>query len=356
MNRKEILLSGITKDQFGLEIGAYHSPLVPKMDGYNSIVLDLFNQTELRERARSTPGVPSECIDRIEQVDIIGSAIFLKDALIKNKLYGKLDYIISSHNFEHIPDPIRFLQASESGLKPGGHLIMAIPDRRFCFDYFRPNSTTADFLSAYSEKRIRPSPNQIFSHLSLNSFFQREGKRSFGFSVIDDPSQIIPSEDIAYAYQNWRYAIENPEEFYPDIHCWTFTPSSFEMIIQDLWFLDLIKLQILDIQSHGEFEFYAKLAVCPSIDQIDKRGYYERRANLMRAINNEGYDNTIRAYQMRGELEAAYAREAANTAQLRASFTEMQRRLNALENSTSWKLTAPIRSVMRWLRSKSLRG
>ena len=38
---------------------------------------------------------------------------------------------------------------------------MAIPDRRACFDYFRPLTRLSDWIQAFVEDRSRPSSAQI---------------------------------------------------------------------------------------------------------------------------------------------------------------------------------------------------
>ena len=77
--------------------------------------------------------------------------------------------MISSHNFEHSPNPIRFLQGCGKVLKPGGVLSMALPDKRACFDYFRPHTTLGQWLEAFFAERERPTPAQVFDQDSLHS-------------------------------------------------------------------------------------------------------------------------------------------------------------------------------------------
>ena len=177
MDRRAVLLKGITKDMLGIEIGPYHQPLVPKREGYRSLSLDVFDTEALRKNAATDSAITKNEAEQIEEVDLVGSAPRLAELVETKGLVGQCDYIISSHNFEHIPDPIRFLQGCEKALKPQGFLSMAVPDKRCCFDYYRPLSMTGDLLEAYFEKRERPSRAQIFQARSARLPFSRQGCR-----------------------------------------------------------------------------------------------------------------------------------------------------------------------------------
>ena len=87
----------------------------------------------------------------------------LQELIRKESCY---DWIIASHVIEHIPDLISYFQQCEALLKPDGILSLIIPDKRYCFDYFSPISTTGNLLDAYAEKRVRPSHGQVFDHFA----------------------------------------------------------------------------------------------------------------------------------------------------------------------------------------------
>ncbi len=184
MDRKEVLLKRRWQASTRHRNRPWFSPLVPKGEGYNSLSFDVFDEAQLKQKAQDDRFVPKDCISKIERVDLVGNVTQLAEMLRSKSLLGKLDYVMSSHNFEHVPDPVRFLQACEQGLKPGGPPIMAVPDRRACFDYFRPFSTTADFLSAYFDARDKPSASQVFVQNSLFGSLHVGGEEHVAFPLL----------------------------------------------------------------------------------------------------------------------------------------------------------------------------
>jgi len=295
-DRKDEVTKYISMDMFGIEVAPWIKPLVPKRTGYNSIVLDVFDTEKLIENAHAAN--LSDYIGAIESVDIVGDACSIAEAVAQRYELGTFDYIVSSHNLEHLPDPIRFLQGCEKVLKPGGMLSLALPDRRISFDYFRPHSTLADWLEANFEQRVRPTQTQIFAQTSLHSMYYRNGDPQYGFSLTDDPAQVLPLETLKEAYDQWKLYNEQADEVYHDVHCWTFTPSSFELIIRDLGFLELSKLQVLELAQADAIEFFVHLRNMRDLPypNIKDREYYDLRRQLLHRINNEGYANCIKAY------------------------------------------------------------
>jgi SAM-dependent methyltransferase len=86
-----------------------------------------------------------------------------------NKLVDekRFDYIITSHVIEHVPDMIGWLKELADVLKDNGVLSLAIPDKRFTFDYYRELSTPGMFIESYLRNLRRPSPQAIFDYVAL---------------------------------------------------------------------------------------------------------------------------------------------------------------------------------------------
>lgn len=276
----------------GIEIGPWFNPICPKREGYAALVLDVFDQAELKERARNDPGIDQEMVDRIEPVDIVGSVAEMDQLVASRNMNGTLDYVVSSHNFEHIPDPIRFLRACAGVLNADGVLSMAVPDRRTCFDHFRPHSTTGDILEAFWARRVKPSPAQIFSHISLHAANTIEGVERIGWGLSSSPAQVSLRDTITNAYDVAQRHLSNDDEPYFDAHCWTFCPSSFEAIILDLNALGLINLSLRRIVSYGGHEFYVHLERSGEALEPGSADFRTHRSELLRKIVDENAEHT----------------------------------------------------------------
>ena len=59
---------------------------------------------------------------------------------------NSLDFIYSSHVFEHLPNPFKVLKKWHSKLKHDGWILAVIPDPRYTFDYRQPLTTLFDAL------------------------------------------------------------------------------------------------------------------------------------------------------------------------------------------------------------------
>lgn len=286
MTRRSRILTGIAKTDLGLEIAPWFSPLAPKREGFNVRTVDVFDFETQMSRARQDPAIAEGSYGNIEAIDYIGSACDIA-RIVPATEHGSFDYIVSSHNFEHLPDPIKFLQGCETLLKPGGLLSMAVPDLRGCFDYFRPWTVTADWIEAFIEGREKPSQRQLFISHSSDACAQSGGV-NHGTFPFDQPIERIAHRDgpgLAAALRarlaDWQ---ADTGAGYVDCHCSAMTPSSLELMLLDCQALGLIGLAIESIESLGQFEFYVRLRRAREPLSIDDGTYTARRNALMRQI------------------------------------------------------------------------
>jgi SAM-dependent methyltransferase len=291
-DRIQVLLSGITKEQIGIEVAPWWNALVPKRAGYRSLSLDVFDADTLKANARREVLISDKEIENIEHVDLVGSASNIAELLAPRELLGAIDYVVSSHNFEHLPDPVKFIKGCETALKPGGVVSMAIPDRRASFDYFRPLSTTGDFLAAHFDGRTRPSMHTWFMQNSLHCRLFDGDAAKLGYSLADDPKKIRPLETLEDAYRAWVVRNEQDDGAYLDVHCWIFTPSSFRLILNDLRWLGVINMEIDSVTGPNENEFYARLVKRVAPTEMTREAFYAERAELLHQINDEAGDNS----------------------------------------------------------------
>jgi SAM-dependent methyltransferase len=59
------------------------------------------------------------------------------------------DFVLSSHNLEHYANPMKAIAEWHRVLKPGGALLMILPDRRFTFDHRRSYTGFDHLLEDY---------------------------------------------------------------------------------------------------------------------------------------------------------------------------------------------------------------
>lgn len=291
-DRQALLTRHISKSDVGIEIAPWHTALVPRREGYNSLILDIWDAPKLRELAAADPGISPDAI--IDDVDIIGSATEIATLLATHELKGKLDYIISSHTLEHLPNPIKFLQGCATVLKPHGIVSLAIPSHLGCFDYFRVPTRLSEWITAFRQDSKQPSPAQIF-----------DSRERFSFPVGNEHVvggnegvSLTRSLNIEGEYNNW---IASPTG-YIDAHCSVFTPASFELLIRDAAYLDLVPFMIEELSSNSG-EIYACLRVEPDLEKRRPENYlHDQRTQLLQQIRNEEAQGSVAFDEMRAEV------------------------------------------------------
>jgi SAM-dependent methyltransferase len=282
MNRRKFFQRGISKTDFVLEIGPYVNPLFPKCEGWNVISNDVFSYDELITKAKGDDNLDDEAIARIESVDHVGEPTRIFNS--SSELDEKVDYVISSHNLEHIPNPLKFLNTCEKVLKNEGLLILALPDYRCCWDRFRPLTCCGDWLQAYYEDRSKPTAKQIFVQNSMHCRWNDNGTLRPTMPLATNTKELVPLETLGNAYEQFVANFKKGASLeYVDTHCWTFTPDSFSLILLDLFFLKLTKLSIREIESRNGSEFLVKLEKSES-KGMEQKEFFRQRKKLFYRI------------------------------------------------------------------------
>lgn len=250
LSRFEKITFGLDMQGLGLEIGPSHNPVAPKKENFNVHVLDHLDAEGLKAKYVGHDVLGVE-IDNIEEVDFVWSGEPLPELIGKTECY---DWIIASHVIEHVPDMIGFLQQCEKLLTPNGKLSLAVPDKRFCFDYLSPLSTSGQFLDAHEQKRTRPSVGQVFDHFA-NACGQ-DGVITWA-ELPNESTNLQVLHPFQQAMDLGYHWIESDD--YIDVHCWRFTPESFDLLLSDFRRLKL--LQLGKCSGFGTFghEFYLSL-------------------------------------------------------------------------------------------------
>ena len=142
LSRRDCILPFVDKAGLGIEIGPSHNPIAPKREGFNVHVIDHMSREQLVQKY----GAHAVRLERIEEVDFVWTGGQSYAELTGRR--GGYDWIIASHVIEHTPDLIAFLADCEAVLKETGVLCLVVPDKRFCFDRFRPVTGLARVIDA----------------------------------------------------------------------------------------------------------------------------------------------------------------------------------------------------------------
>jgi SAM-dependent methyltransferase len=118
----------------GIEIGgSAHNPF-----GLDSLNVDLTGSMATAfkemERARCGMALPVDLVAPAE-------AIPLPD--------GSVDFVVSSHVLEHLPDPVRGLLEWGRLIRPGGVIFMIVPHRDRIYDAGKERTTLAHLVEDY---------------------------------------------------------------------------------------------------------------------------------------------------------------------------------------------------------------
>ncbi|WP_170565416.1 hypothetical protein [Ruegeria atlantica] len=240
-NRDTYLSSFVGKEEAGMEIGPSYNPIFPKTDGWNVKTLDYLDKQGLIDKY----GTKGEDVDRIEDVDyIVEGSSFASSVPEKQK--GQFGFIALSHALEHLVDIIRFFKDCQEVLHEKGQVLIAIPDKRFSFDFFRPITTTGDVLRSYwANDKVHPadvlydSSNLICTNNGHSEWVVDHEISSFDFHYPD------PRREWAELSETRAKAVSPPE--YIDMHRWVFTPSSFLFLMRDLLEIGAIEFEVTDV-------------------------------------------------------------------------------------------------------------
>ncbi|MBS7793115.1 class I SAM-dependent methyltransferase [Roseococcus sp. SDR] len=251
MERNSWLLDGLVPGRSRiLEIGPSFSPVAAKRHGWNTTIVDHCDRGELISKYGS---VGSLDVDSIEDVDIVWRGNSLADQMSSAEL-GSYDAIIASHVIEHMPDPLAFLRDAERILAPNGTVILAVPDKRLCFDCLRPFSTTGAILEAHQQRRSRHPASAVFDALSWDV------RPEDGVPSWEHRRAFVPGflRDFVEAGQHFEVA-SRADAPYMDVHGWVFTPASFELLMLELRQMAACAWAVAQIKRRASLEFLVKL-------------------------------------------------------------------------------------------------
>jgi len=235
--RREFLVRALGEIEASvLEVGALDNPTFLPEEGEVAFA-DFFTQDESRARHRDAKFHNAE---RIVPVDYV-----LRDTTLGAAVDRRFDLLIANHVLEHLPDPIRWLQDA-AGI--ADRVFLSVPDRRYTFDYFKPENDAADWIEAYREQRVKPNFTQVLRHLYYHAGLRGDMAWK-GEIPADHLHRFTMTEAMRRA--------EDSEAGYMDVHCWVFTVDSFKTLLRDLEDTGLLdwRVQRLEAPLTGENEF-----------------------------------------------------------------------------------------------------
>jgi len=360
--RAEQLLGTLPSSSRVIEIGPSYNPALPKSSGWNVRSIDHATQTELIIKYKNDPAVD---ISRIDPVDYVWRTGSLSDA-VPSVDHGTFDAFIASHVIEHTPDLVAFLGAAATLLNPTGVVGLAIPDRRFCFDFFSPLTSTGSVVEAHDQGRSRHRLGTLFDHFAYA--VSAGGTGAWGQHPTNN-FQFFHDISLARSVAEQSKKVDHK---YIDSHNWRFTPSSFQLIILELAWLALTDWKVVHITDSYGCEFIARLCRGGSAEAqaMTPEDFQTKRLHLLKQILIE--QKIQIDWLLMGEPELRKTRETeaqslssaqilpteapepdkSEVASLKASLLASQAAIaiavnanNSLLASTSWRVTAPLRAI-----------
>lgn len=233
-------VASVPLDEPVLEIGPFDRPW---LSGPMVRYFDVLSQDQLKARARAEPHRNPDKCPFIHFVSSTGDLSIVD---------GEFSAVFSSHCIEHQPDLIRHLRDVARLLRPGGRYYLIVPDKRFCFDHFLPESTIDEVSAAkgrthHTEKAISEHALGVTHNINILHWLGLHGR-----AAADDPAAKARHEDSMERARAGEYV---------DVHAWQFTPSSFRQMIQLLFDRGEIGLEPAAVYDtgFGKIEFMAVL-------------------------------------------------------------------------------------------------
>jgi SAM-dependent methyltransferase len=237
----------------GLELGPLHDPVVSKSEA-PVLYADHANTEALKEQYAHTPGVPNSDIVDVDVIWGADGAASLPD--------HSLDYVIASHVVEHIPNLLGWLGHVHRVLKSGGILGLAVPDRRFTFDFKRRETGIADVVHASLTGASAPLPICVLDHL-LNAVHV---DLAAAWDTDMDTEKLPLAHDPEYATAAAQRALCSGD--YVDCHCWVFTPKSLAELFEKAVAAGLVSFRCIGFHDTQYYqpEFFVQLSPCDDRD------------------------------------------------------------------------------------------
>ncbi len=249
MERLDKVRCLLDRQMKGLEIGPSFNPIAPKAEGWKVETIDHATREQLVEKYRPL-GVD---VSKIEDVDWVWKGEPL-DELLGSERRGTYDFFIASHVIEHYPDLLGFFKDVENLLHIGGILSLVIPDKRYCFDFFKPLTLTGAVLAAHQNGQTRHSKRTAFEYIAYSCL--RDGSGAWDEN---QSGELSFAHNLEQARLTLATLSEGTDSDYVDFHAWHFVPSSFLLVVEELRLLGQKTFELAKSFEGAGCEFYISL-------------------------------------------------------------------------------------------------
>ncbi|CAN5469185.1 hypothetical protein BH10PSE3_BH10PSE3_35140 [soil metagenome] len=256
VDRLDRALAGVDRGGLGLEIGPGGNPLCAGRPELNVRTLDHMDQAGLKAKYTAE----GWDVSRVPKIDYVWNGEAFKDLVGDTKF----KWIVASHVIEHVPDIVKFINDCADILAEDGVLSLFVPDKRYNFDYYRALTSLGRLIDANAHGDIRPSAGAVAEHY-LNACMLGP-QIAWNKTAIGQPFLVHP---LAEAQE--KFQLTRGDTVYRDVHIWTFTPSSFRLIVDDLATLGLTELHESYFSPEGDAEFFVQLSkrgAGPGLDRV----------------------------------------------------------------------------------------
>lgn len=246
--RRMRIISGIDLTSSGIEYGPLHRTIITRDMCKRIRYVDYKSREELVAQYAHDAVVD---VSLIPDIDIVTGGRQITEFVPEESI----DFVISSHVMEHVPDFIGWLETNLRLLRPGGRIALAYPDRRFCFDLAKPPTEFHDVVAAYLEKRTQPNFTQICDHI-INC---RKVTPTEVWDGTLTPDSAPPIRGMAKAVELLRTLVTKTE--YHDVHCWKFSDAEFSEMLGKIKLHFQLPFELVSLYptQRNTTEFFASL-------------------------------------------------------------------------------------------------
>jgi 2-polyprenyl-3-methyl-5-hydroxy-6-metoxy-1,4-benzoquinol methylase len=242
----------VEKEHKVLEIGAGYAPLFRKSEGYRVKIVDHLETEELKAKYRAM-GVDTS---HIEDVDYVSRGESIPD-LVGGQ---RFKYVFASHVVEHTTDFVGFLRGCSEVMEDNGAIILLVPDRRYCFDFFQPLTDSAKVLADSVRKSGRHTLESLYrEEMQVEAEYGDQRTLAWWQGTVSD-IHLMRTDPVS----RYKAVVESTHSSeYVDAHEYFFIPSTFNLIVDEMNLLGLLPLHLSLLTRARGCEFMAVLTKAP---------------------------------------------------------------------------------------------